>query len=208
MSNFKNIINHIKTVLTHKYWVGYYCFKAGLYWRGLTHDLSKFSPTEFLESIKYYTGTHSPIDEAKKVKGYSDAWLHHRGRNTHHYEYYLEFSEAKQEMIPYRMPYEDCVEMLCDFLGAARAYLKEDFSFNKESKWWYEKEKNVIMDLHTKEFISIALASMSVMNDDSYLDGLGKDEIIKKYYYGDSFMCYTYHLHLRKEAKIYAKFKD
>ena len=29
---FKKILLHIKTILIHKYWVGKYCFKCGLYW--------------------------------------------------------------------------------------------------------------------------------------------------------------------------------
>ena len=83
----KNIFLHFKKICVHKYWVGYYCFKADLYWQGIIHDLSKFSPVEFWESVKYYQGTSSPIDVSKKVNGYSKAWFH-RGRNLHHYEYW------------------------------------------------------------------------------------------------------------------------
>lgn len=84
----RNIKNHLKTVLTHKKYVMKYCFKAGLYWQGIVHDLSKFSPTEFWESVKYYQGTRSPIDACKEENGMSLAWLHHKGRNKHHYEYW------------------------------------------------------------------------------------------------------------------------
>ncbi len=83
--DFKKILNHWKTIRTHRKWVRHYCKLAGIYWRGIKHDLSKYSPTEFFESAKYWTGTGSPINEAKKDKGYSLAWLHHRGRNTHHW---------------------------------------------------------------------------------------------------------------------------
>ena len=40
--------HHFKTITHHKYLVLCGCFQVGLYWQGLTHDLSKYSPTEFL----------------------------------------------------------------------------------------------------------------------------------------------------------------
>ena len=81
-------LGHLKTVCIHRFWVMYYCFKCGLYWQGLIHDLSKFSITEFVESAKYYTGTDSPINKCKAENGVSYAWLHHKGINKHHYEYW------------------------------------------------------------------------------------------------------------------------
>ena len=75
---------HFKTVMTHKMYVFLFCKEAGIPWQGIKHDLSKFSPTEFIESVKYYTGTDSPINNCKKVNGYSEAWMHHKGRNKHH----------------------------------------------------------------------------------------------------------------------------
>ena len=115
--------NHLQTVLTHKKWVFYYCCKAGIPLQGLVHDLSKFSPTEFMESINYYTGTHSPIDECKKKNGVSYAWMHHKGRNPHHYEYWQDnFDKGGQ---PIKMPYKYAVEFLCDYRGAGRPYQRE-----------------------------------------------------------------------------------
>lgn len=83
-----NTFRHFKKVCTHKHWVFYYCCKVGIPFQGLVHDLSKFSPTEFWESVKYYQGTSSPIDACKKENGWSAAWMHHKGRNKHHYEYW------------------------------------------------------------------------------------------------------------------------
>ena len=84
------IWKHLIRILRHKFWVAKYCFKLGLYWRGITHDMSKFSPVEFLESVKYYNGNSSPIVECKRINGYSKAWMHHKGRNDHHYEYWID----------------------------------------------------------------------------------------------------------------------
>ena len=83
---------HFKTITTHKMWVMRYCFKIGLYWQGLTHDLSKYSPSEFWQGCKYYQGYRSPNNAEREDKGYSAAWLHHKGRNKHHLEYWLDYS--------------------------------------------------------------------------------------------------------------------
>lgn len=137
---WEKFIGHWKTVRTHRKWVRYYCHLAGIPWRGWKHDLSKYSPTEFWESVRYWTGTHSPIEEAKKQQGYSRAWLHHRGRNTHHWAYWADnFSEG---FIIYPMPMNDFVELVCDFLGAGRAYGGDVFSYSGERAWWLkEREK-------------------------------------------------------------------
>ena len=85
-----NVFRHIKTVMTHKFYVFIFACKAGIPFRGLVHDMSKFSPSEFFESVKYYQGNGSPISAAKKENGYSKAWLHHKGRNKHHWQYWYD----------------------------------------------------------------------------------------------------------------------
>ena len=104
------------------------------------HDLSKFSPTEFLESIKYYTGTRSPIDKAKEEQGYSLAWFHHRGRNPHHHVYWCDnFDEG---MTCVRIPFKYMLEMFCDFLGAGVAYSKDKkLNIEGELQWWENKNE-------------------------------------------------------------------
>lgn len=152
----KNSLKHFKKICKHKYWVAHYCFKCGLYWRGIKHDMSKFSPIEFWESVKYYQGDRSPIDAAKEDKGWSAAWMHHKGRNTHHYEYWQDnFDNGGNPLI---MPFEDSCEMLCDYLAAGRAYMGENFSFTSEWKWWAAKNnKPLAMHPVNNHFISRVL---------------------------------------------------
>lgn len=161
----KNIIKHFKIVCIHKFWVGYYCFKCGLYWRGIKHDMSKFSPVEFFESVKYYTGTSSPIDKCKKEKGYSEAWLHHRGRNDHHYEYWTD--NYDKGGVALLMPLNCVIETVCDYLGAGRAYYGNDkFTYTKELIWYLEKIKNKpLMDERNILFILIILNKLSLEYD-------------------------------------------
>ncbi len=82
---------HLKTVNHHRALVRKYCFRLGLYWQGLTHDLSKYSPVEFLAGVKYFQGDHSPNDAQRKARGYSASWMHHKGRNRHHFEFWTDY---------------------------------------------------------------------------------------------------------------------
>lgn len=163
--------NHLQTVLTHKKWVFYYCCKAGIPLQGLVHDLSEFSPTEFMESINYYTGTHSSIDECKKKNGVSYAWMHHKGRNPHHYEYWQDnFDKGGQ---PIKMPYKYAVELLCDYLGDGRAYQRERFTYKGEYEWWLKKRELIkSMHPHTFRFVDKIFSTMMKYESD------GKDPML------------------------------
>lgn len=156
---FKKIRKHWKTVRTHRKWVRHYCRLAGIRWRGWKHDLSKYSPIEFFESARYWSGFSSPINEAKKVQGYSRAWLHHRGRNTHHWAYWTDnFSEG---LTVYCMPKNDFVEMVCDFLGAGHAY-NDHFSYSRERSWWLEDREKGCKAMHpaNKQMLDIIFSDL------------------------------------------------
>ena len=74
MTTFKKFIGHLKTVNKHRFTVCKLCFHCGLYWQGLTHDLSKYSPVEFINGVKFYTGTavslREPFEKAGIYWGY------------------------------------------------------------------------------------------------------------------------------------------
>ena len=156
MNFFQRFFGHLKTVTKHRWWVCYYCFKAGIPWQGLVHDLSKFSPVEFWESVKYYQGFRSPIDYCKEVNGWSKAWMHHKGRNKHHYEFWQDNFDFGCK--PVQMPYKYVLELICDFLGAGRAYNGKNFSPENEYKWWLKKKANGIkMHPQTLEFVNLMM---------------------------------------------------
>lgn len=134
---FRKFFGHLKTVLVHKYWVFHYSCKLGIPWRGLKHDMSKFSPVEFWESVRYWDGKSSPIPRAKADKGYSLAWQHHKGHNTHHYEYWVDWLDKGG--IPIKMPWYDLLELVADWLGAGRAYQGKDFTLEGEYEFILHK---------------------------------------------------------------------
>lgn len=154
----KNIIGHLKTVITHKYFVGRYCFMCGRYWQGLTHDMSKFYLVEFIESCRYFTGTYSPIDKCKQENGVSVAWLHHRGHNRHHWEMWVDNFE--KGMTPIKMPFRYLIEMVCDFLGAGRVYNGEKFTMQSEWEWWTNKRKVAVLHPDTRLMVDILFGLM------------------------------------------------
>ena len=116
---------HLHTVNRHRRLVRHYCFKLGLVWQGLTHDLSKYSPTEFWRGVKYYQGWRSPNDQERLENGVSLAWLHHKGRNRHHFEYWIDYCRREDGTIYIggcKMPKKYVAEMFCDRIAACRVY--------------------------------------------------------------------------------------
>ena len=133
----KNFFKHLKVVTKHRYLVFKHCSKCGLFFRGLVHDLSKFSWVEFSESVKYFKGTGSPISKCREENGYSLCWLHHKGRNKHHEEYWYDwYAEVKAPIIPYKYT----IEMLCDQLAAGIVYNGKDWRKEYPLKYWTEKK--------------------------------------------------------------------
>ena len=134
----KKAIRHFGTINKHKYEVLKACFMAGLYWRGIVHDLSKYSPIEFIAGVKYYQGgTSSPIDAEKSNLGYSLAWLHHRGRNPHHWEYWID--NLCHGGVPLKIPLKYIPESICDSIGAGKVYLGEKWTC-KSTLEFFEKK--------------------------------------------------------------------
>ena len=113
---------HFKTITKHRFLVLKGCFRVGLYRQGLTHDLSKYSPTEFWNGARFYQGTRSPNNAERELKGYSEAWMHHKGRNRHHYEYWTDVSRETGQYESLPMPRKYLVEMVMDRRAACLTY--------------------------------------------------------------------------------------
>lgn len=128
-----NLFRHIKTVLKHKWVVFKLCVRAGIPWQGIVHDLSKFSITELKESIKYYTGKRSPLAIAKEEKGFSEAWLHHKGHNKHHYQYWYDYEAPNSTPM---MPYKYIVELICDSFAAGIVYQGKNWTKEYQLSYW------------------------------------------------------------------------
>ena len=127
MSFIRNLLGHIRTVSTHRHHVFILCCKCGIPLQGIFHDLSKYSPSEFIPGIKYWTGKASPQVEERKEYGYSAAWLHHKGRNKHHFEYWTDYVDSLG-IQPIEMPNKWFAEMVCDRIAACKVYLGDQYT--------------------------------------------------------------------------------
>lgn len=128
---------HFVTVCKHKAIVFRECRACGYTWLGIIHDLSKYGPTEFVSSAKYFQGNRSPIEIEKECCGYSLAWQHHKGHNPHHWEYWIDFG-ANGEIIANKMPYKYVVEMICDWIAAGMTYNKEKWTQDEPLNYYYK----------------------------------------------------------------------
>ena len=127
----KNCIRHFVTVTQHRHLVRRHCFAMGLYLQGLTHDLSKYTPLEFITGVRYYQGDRSPLAAERELYGFSKAWLHHKGRNKHHFEYWVDFNRMSKKpylIIPVRMPDRYIAEMVADRVAASKTYRGDEYS--------------------------------------------------------------------------------
>lgn len=125
--NWANFFGHLHTINTHKRKVTYYCFKMGLYQQGILHDLSKYTPTEFFPSVQYYQGDRSPISAERAALGFSSCWLHHKGHNKHHWEYWVDFSANEKRYVALPIPKKYVKEMVCDRIAACQVYQKDKY---------------------------------------------------------------------------------
>lgn len=143
---------HFATITHHKILVCEGCWKVGLLRQGLLHDLSKYSPTEFLVGARYYQGDRSPNNAEREDIGYSTAWLHHKGRNRHHYEYWIDYSTRASEgngrvgIMPAKMPGRFVVEMFMDRIAACKVYCGADYT--DADPWNYYSQGDTAQFLH------------------------------------------------------------
>lgn len=158
----RNAAKHFRTITKHKIEVAKLCFKIGLVKQGLTHDLSKYSPTEFLMGARFYQGFRSPNAAEREFRGYTEAWLHHKGRNRHHFEYWLDLSDDPgMRLKPAPMPTRYVLEMLCDRIAASKTYKGAEYS-DADPLAYYERSKgHVIMHPETRALLEKLLVALA-----------------------------------------------
>lgn len=121
-------IKHFMVITKHRNQVIIHCAKCGIFWQGLLHDLSKYTPTEFFQGAKHFIGNRSPNEGERATKGFSSAWMHHQGRNKHHFEYWKDYNLATRRLSPVKMPYRYVIEMFCDRVAASKIYQGAQYS--------------------------------------------------------------------------------
>ena len=172
---------HFKTITYHKYLVMKGCFKVGLYKQGITHDLSKYMPSEFLVGVKYYQGNRSPNNAEREAIGYSSAWLHHKGRNRHHYEYWIDYStkDITGGMAPAPMPVKYIAEMLMDRIAACKVYNGENYTDSAPWEYYSLGRERAPIHPETKAILEQLLLMLAEQGEDATFTYI-KKELLKK----------------------------
>ena len=157
----KKAWGHLKTITRHRFLVMVGCFRVGLIRQGLTHDLSKYSTTEFLEGARYYQGTRSPNAAEREDKGYSEAWMHHKGRNRHHYEYWTDMNRQTKcyESVP--MPKRYLAEMVMDRIAACKTYEGKAYTQASALNYFLKSRERELMHPKTREELEALLRMLS-----------------------------------------------
>ena len=144
-------LGHFITITKHRHAVIRHCAKSGILWQGLMHDMSKYSPTEFKQGMKYYTGTKSPNEGERAEYGYSLAWMHHQGRNRHHFEYWTDYNPQTKLVSPVKMPARFLAEMFCDRVAASKIYQGKNYSSHHPLEYFNRGNAKNVMHPETAD---------------------------------------------------------
>ena len=161
-----NIKGHFDTITRHRHLVIYHCARAGILWQGLGHDLSKYCPEEFLPGTKYYQGTRSPNEQERIECGYSQAWLHHKGRNKHHFEFWTDYNPQTRRMEPVKMPLRYVIEMFCDRVAASKIYNGDKYTDGDSLAYFLKGKHSRFIHPETSRFLERLLRMLEVRGEE------------------------------------------
>jgi hypothetical protein len=162
-----NLWGHFSTITVHKIKVMKNCFRVGLYRQGLLHDLSKYSPEEFFPGVKYYQGTRSPNAAEREVNGYSRAWLHHKGRNKHHDEYWIDFPlDPSKGLVGHKMPLKYVIEMVMDRIAASKTYKGDAYTDGAPWEYYCFTAPYMVVSPETKALLEKLLLMLKDEGED------------------------------------------
>jgi len=154
------IWKHFKTITHHRWLVMLGCFRVGLYRQGLTHDLSKYAPVEFFNGARYYQGNRSPNAREREDKGYSEAWIHHKGRNPHHYEYWTDMHREHRRYEPIPVPRRYLAEMIMDRRAACLTYEGKAYSSASPLRYHERSLERTLMHPQTRQELEYLLTML------------------------------------------------
>jgi hypothetical protein len=174
---------HFKTITKHRHAVIKHCAKAGIFWQGCRHDLSKYSPTEFLPGAHYYIGTRSPNEGEREEKGFSLAWIHHKGRNKHHFEYWTDYNIKTKKIEPVEMPLRYVAEMFCDRVAASKIYNGDKYTDQFPLEYFLRAKGRRVIHPNTSDLLESLLTELAEHGEKqvfSHIKQMLKDEKSKK----------------------------
>ena len=170
-------IKHFRTITKHRHKVIANCARAGILLQGLRHDLSKYSPTEFIPGARFFQGTRSPNEREREIYGCSLAWMHHKGRNRHHYEYWNDYNPKTKQIENVEMPVKYVIEMFCDRVAASKIYNPDTYNDSFPLEYFRRGKSHRIINQKTSDLLEELLVMLSEKGEDetfAYLKALVK----------------------------------
>ena len=180
------IINHFLTITRHRHQVIKNCFKAGIPLRGLLHDLSKYTPTEFIAGARFYQGSRSPNEGEREAYGYSKAWIHHKGINKHHFEHWTDYNPKTRKIEGAPMPTKYVIEMFCDRVAASKIYMGDKYDDSSALMYFEKSRKTRMIHKRTSDMLEYLLLMLKYKGEDftfSYIRRLDKSAPPESYKY-------------------------
>ena len=138
-------------VCEHKWNVFIECVKQFIH--GITHDLSKFLPSEFIPYARFFNETNRTKDYKQSDEdniNFQLGWLRHQKRNKHHWNYWVSVTR-KDEIIPVPMPMKYVKQMVADWDGMSRKF------GGTTQEYWNKNKDNMILHPKTIEYVEIVL---------------------------------------------------
>lgn len=161
-----NTVAHFKTITRHRHMVIHHCARAGIPIQGLFHDLSKYMPSEFIHGVMHYQGTRSPNEGEREAYGFSYAWMHHKGRNRHHFEYWTDYDPKTRLMSPVKMPLRYVKEMFCDRVAASKIYNGEGYTDHDALDYFLKAKGRRVIHPETSDLLEKLLRMLAVKGED------------------------------------------
>ncbi len=167
MGYIQNARAHLKTINHHRKLVRQGCFRLGLYRQGLAHDLSKYTWPEMRIGIRYYLEGQSPHNGERKVRGYSTAWLHHKGRNKHHAEYWIDYTTGPDKHVAgMKMPVKYLIEMFVDRISASKNYRADEYKDTDPLEYYEKRKSYMIVHDDTRRQLEFLLHMLAEKGED------------------------------------------
>lgn len=161
-----HFFKHFNTITKHRHQVIKHCFKAGIGFQGLFHDLSKYSYIEFFNGAENYVGTRSPNEVERETRGYSLAWMHHKGRNRHHFEYWTDYNPKSKVVEPVEMPIKYVKEMFCDRVAASKIYKGKDYTDSHPLEYFLNAKGRRVIHPKTSDLLESLLVMLKEKGED------------------------------------------
>ena len=181
-----NAWGHLKTISKHKALVTSLCFKVGLPRQGLLHDLSKYSPTEFMTGARYWQGMRSPNAAEREDLGYSVAWLHHKGRNKHHFEYWIDLDTDNFTSFEGKpMPTRFVVEMFCDRVAACKVYQGSDYTDRSPLEYFQRGRDTRFIHPDSQALLEGMLEYLAAYGEEEALRAIREQIVLPRYAFGE-----------------------